>query len=68
MGRDVTRMCAVTTNFLGPMVNLRRSCGTRASSTGQLNTVITFHEIVESPISSEPSNLPIPLPMKAIAI
>jgi len=39
-----------------------------ASSTGQLNTIMTFYEIVEPPIPSELSNLPILLLKKAIAI
>ena len=40
----------------------------QASSTGQLNTIMTFYEIVEPSIPSELSNLPIPLLKKAIAI
>ena len=40
----------------------------QASSTGQLNTIMTFYEIVEPPIPSELSNLPIPLLKKSIAI
>lgn len=39
-----------------------------ASSTGQLNTILTFYEIVEPPVPSELSNLPISLLKKAIAI
>lgn len=42
--------------------------GPQASSTGQLNTIMTFYEIVEPPIPSELSNLPISLLKKAIAI
>jgi len=41
---------------------------TQASSTGQLNTIMTFYEIVEPPIPSELSNLPIPLLKRAIGI
>jgi ESCRT-II complex subunit VPS25 len=42
--------------------------GAQASSTGQLNTILTFYEIVEPPIPSELSNLPVSLLKKAIAI
>jgi len=41
---------------------------TQASSTGQLNTIMTFYEIVEPPIPSVLSNLPIPLLKRAIGI
>jgi len=40
----------------------------QASSTGQLNTIMTFYEIVEPPIPSELLNLPIPLLKRAIGI
>jgi len=40
----------------------------QASSTGQLNTIMTFYEIIEPPIPSELSNLPIPLLKRAIGI
>ncbi|KAF9643746.1 ESCRT-II complex vps25 subunit [Thelephora ganbajun] len=39
-----------------------------ASSTGQLNTIMTFYEIVEPPIPSELSSLPISLLKKVIVI
>jgi len=40
----------------------------QASSTGQLNTIMTFYEIIEPPTPSELSNLPIPLLKRAIGI
>jgi len=38
-----------------------------ASGTGQLNTILTFFEITEPPITSEFSGVPIPILRKAIA-
>jgi len=38
-----------------------------AVSTGQLNSIMTFYEIVEPEVPSELSNIPIPLLRKAIA-
>lgn len=39
-----------------------------ATSTGQLNTIMTFYEITEPAVESELSNIPLPLLRKAIAI
>ncbi|ETW78683.1 hypothetical protein HETIRDRAFT_419923 [Heterobasidion irregulare TC 32-1] len=39
-----------------------------ATSTGQLNTIMTFYEITEPPIESPLSGIPIPLLRKAIAM
>jgi len=39
-----------------------------ASTTGQLNTILTFFEITEPPIPSLLSNIPIPILRKAISI
>jgi len=56
---------ALTTNFSGAIANLYP---TQASSTGQLNTVMTFYEIAEPPIPSGFPNPQIPLLKKAIAM
>ena len=40
----------------------------QASSTGQLNTIMTFYEIVEPPVPSPLSGLPLPILRKAIAV
>ena len=50
--------------MLTPLLNP----SSQASSTGQLNTIMTFDEIVDPPIPSELSNLPISLLKRAIAI
>lgn len=39
-----------------------------ATSTGQLNTILTFYDITDPPIESPLSNIPIPLLRKAVAI
>lgn len=39
-----------------------------ATSTGQLNTILTFYEITDPPVPSDLSDIPIPLLRKAIAI
>ncbi|PIL24802.1 hypothetical protein GSI_12688 [Ganoderma sinense ZZ0214-1] len=39
-----------------------------ASSTGHLNTIMTFYEIVEPPVPSPLSDLPLPILRKAIAV
>ncbi|KAJ2915947.1 hypothetical protein MD484_g4470, partial [Candolleomyces efflorescens] len=39
-----------------------------ASSTGQLNTILTFYDITDPPVESPLSNIPIPLLRKAITI
>ncbi|KIK04571.1 hypothetical protein K443DRAFT_411620 [Laccaria amethystina LaAM-08-1] len=39
-----------------------------ATSTGQLNTILTFYDITDPPIESPLSNIPVPLLRKAIAI
>jgi len=39
-----------------------------ATSTGQLSTILTYYEIVEPQVTSELSDLPIPLLKKAIEI
>jgi ESCRT-II complex subunit VPS25 len=41
---------------------------TQATSTGQLNTILTFYEITEPPIPSDLSDIPLPLLRSAIAI
>ena len=68
--RWYTNGCASRTKFWSPLADLSLSLGrfTQATSTGQLNTIMTFYEIVEPPIPSELSSLPIPLLKKAIAI
>ena len=40
----------------------------QASSTGQLNTILTFYDITDPPVESPLSNIPIPLLRKAITI
>ena len=40
----------------------------QASSTGQMNTILTFYEITEPPVESPLTNIPIPLLRKAITI
>ncbi len=40
----------------------------QASSTGHLNTIMTFYEIVEPPVPSPLSGLPLPILRKAIAV
>ena len=40
----------------------------QASSTGQLNTIMTFYEIVEPPVPSPLEGLPLPILRKAIAV
>jgi ESCRT-II complex subunit VPS25 len=40
----------------------------QASSTGQLNTILTFYDITDPPTPSDLSGLPVPLLRKAIAI
>jgi ESCRT-II complex subunit VPS25 len=42
--------------------------GGKATSTGQLNTILTFYEITEPQIPSQVSGLPIPLLKKAIGV
>ncbi|KAJ7596015.1 ESCRT-II complex subunit-domain-containing protein [Mycena floridula] len=39
-----------------------------ASSTGQLNTILTFYDITDPPIESPLSGIPLPLLKKAIAV
>ncbi|KAF8628704.1 hypothetical protein AX17_005927 [Amanita inopinata Kibby_2008] len=39
-----------------------------ATSTGQLNTILTYYEITDPPVESELSNIPLPLLKKAVAI
>ncbi|RXW24846.1 hypothetical protein EST38_g1003 [Candolleomyces aberdarensis] len=39
-----------------------------ASSTGQINTILTFYEITDPPVESPLTNIPIPLLRKAITI
>lgn len=40
----------------------------KATSTGQLNTILTFYDITDPPIESELSGIPVPLLRKAINI
>lgn len=40
----------------------------QATSTGQLNTILTFYDITDPPIESPLSNIPVPLLRKAVAI
>jgi ESCRT-II complex subunit VPS25 len=40
----------------------------QATSTGQLNTILTFYDITDPPIESELSGIPVSLLRKAIAI
>ena len=40
----------------------------QASSTGQLNTIMTFYEIVEPPVPSPLTGLPLPILRKAINV
>ncbi|KAI0675586.1 ESCRT-II complex vps25 subunit [Trametes maxima] len=39
-----------------------------ANSTGQLNTILTFYEIVEPPVPSPLSGIPLPILRKAVAV
>ena len=40
----------------------------QASSTGQLNTIMTFYEIVEPPVPSPLAGVPLPVLRRAIAV
>jgi len=40
----------------------------QATSTGQLNTILTFYDITDPPVESPLSGIPIPLLRKAISI
>lgn len=40
----------------------------QADSTGQLNTILTFYEIIEPPVPSQLSGIPMTLLRKAIAV
>ena len=50
------------------VVRLKASCRIQATATGQLNTILTFYEISDPPISSPLSGIPIPLLRRAIII
>ncbi|KAI0766155.1 ESCRT-II complex vps25 subunit [Trametes elegans] len=39
-----------------------------ANATGQMNTIMTFYEIVEPPVPSELSGLPLPILRKAVGV
>lgn len=43
-------------------------CAVQATSTGQLNTILTFYDITDPQVESELSSIPIPLLKKAISI
>jgi ESCRT-II complex subunit VPS25 len=40
----------------------------QASSSGQMNTILTFYDITEPPVQSPLSGIPIPLLRRAISI
>jgi hypothetical protein len=44
------------------------ACRSKATATGQLNTILTFYEITEPQLPSELSGLPVPLLKKAIGV
>lgn len=40
----------------------------QAISTGQLNTILTFYEIIEPPVPSPLSGIPLPILRKAVGV
>jgi ESCRT-II complex subunit VPS25 len=50
------------------LASLSCSPGAQASSTGQMNTILTFYDITDPPVESPLTNIPIPLLRKAITI
>jgi ESCRT-II complex subunit VPS25 len=51
-----------------PFTRCRAHSAEQATSTGQLNTILTFYEITEPPVPSALSGVPAPLLRQAIAI
>lgn len=40
----------------------------QANSTGQMNTIMTFYEIVEPPVPSPLSDIPLPILRRAVGV
>lgn len=53
--------------YLPPVLSVKH-CRQQATTTGHLNTILTFYEIIEPPVESPLTGLPVPLLRKAIAV